>query len=60
MSRIDGGVLCEADLQFAALAIDLCDAEAFALEAKLRGFEQINGGVGQMCRSDLASRSGLR
>jgi hypothetical protein len=43
---IDGGVLSEADLQLAALAIDLRDAEALALKAELCGFEQLNGSVG--------------
>src|SRR5580658_1000381 len=47
MSGVDGGVLHEANLQLAALAIDLSDAEALALEAELCGFEQIDGCIGQ-------------
>ena len=44
---IDGGIFHEADLQFAALAIDLRNAHALALEAQHGGFKQIDGGIGR-------------
>ena len=45
--RIDGRVLHEADLQFAALAIDLRNAHPLALQAQHGRLQQIDGRIGQ-------------